>query len=58
MSQRFLNGKGEEQDWPLAADPQQPPSGKYTVAYRKVRMVKRFQDRYTIELHFFSGRTA
>jgi len=53
VSQKSQKVKGhEEQDWPLAPNPQQPPPGKYTVAYRKARMVKRFQDRYTVELHF------
>lgn len=42
----------DEQEWPLAPDPEQPPVGKYLVAYQRARMVSRFANRKTIELHF------
>lgn len=45
-------GEDDENAWPLAPDPDQPPPGKYLVAYRRARLVQRFKDRFTIELHF------
>lgn len=46
-------GQEDESAWPLAPDPDQPPPGKYIVAYRWARLIaKRFGNRDTIELHF------
>ncbi len=52
MSPKAPDGTGDEEQWPLAPDLEQPPPGKYVVAYRRARLVDRFPDRYTIELHF------
>ena len=52
MSKKPPDGKGDEDQWPLAPDVEQPPPGRYVVAYRRARIVDRFGDRWTIELHF------
>lgn len=46
-------GQDDKTAWPLAPDPDQPPPGKYIVAYRRAQLVeKRFGNRNTIELYF------
>lgn len=53
MNKKPSDGEDEnEQHWPLAPNPQEPPVGRYTVAYQRYRMVKRYDDRFTLELHF------
>lgn len=37
---------------PLAPNEHEPDAGQYKVAYQRYRMVKRYEDRYTMELHF------
>lgn len=52
VSKKPPSSDGEnEQDWPLAPASEQPPPGKALVAYRRARIVKRF-DRRVVELEF------
>ena len=44
-------GHDDEQEWPLAPASDQPPCGKALAAYRRARIVKRF-DRRVAELEF------
>lgn len=42
---------GNDDEWPLAPEPDQPPPGKALIAYRRARIVRRF-DRRVAEIEF------